>query len=274
MPRTRELKPAFFQDEDLATLGRDHRLLFSALWTLADREGRLEDRPQFIKIHFCPYDADVTAAVVSGLIDGLVGIGVLLRYQVDGKGYLLVKNFKKHQHIHPKEAPSLFPEPDTFPSPVRELPGITGNVRSCPVIQPLPSLPSLPSESSLPSRGGPPARDPGTTEHAPPQPSEPIRPRDAHTLQHCLGVAVRREQPQAGLWAPGRFAAKDAQQFLAAIEDIEPALPELERKIALFAKDPDMQPWTVAKFVDRYNSIGLPKLEFGRAAKAQRGGIY
>lgn len=45
-------------------------------------------------------------------------------------------------------------------------------------------------------------------------------------------------------------------------------MTELERKIAIFAKDPDMQPWTMAKFVDKYNSLGLPKLEFGRAPKS------
>jgi hypothetical protein len=45
-------------------------------------------------------------------------------------------------------------------------------------------------------------------------------------------------------------------------------LPDLERRIELFAKDPDMQPWTVKKFCEKYNGIGLPKLEFGRAPKA------
>jgi hypothetical protein len=94
-----------------------------------------------------------------------------------------------------------------------------------------------------------------------------VRPRDPQSLLNCLGVAVRREQPQVGLWAPARFDYRDSQKFLASIDDVEAALPEIERKIELFAKDPDMQPWTMAKFVDKYNAIGLPKLEFGRAPK-------
>lgn len=98
--------------------------------------------------------------------------------------------------------------------------------------------------------------------------SEPVRPRDPHSLECCLGVAVRREQPQLGYWLPGRFSYNDAQQMLAQLGDIEAALPVIERKIELFAKDPDMQPWTMAKFVDKFNAIGLPKLEFGRAPKA------
>lgn len=94
-----------------------------------------------------------------------------------------------------------------------------------------------------------------------------VRPRDPQKLLNCLGVAVRREQPQVGLYAPARFDYRDAQKFLANLGDVEAALPDVERKIELFAKDPDMQPWTIAKFVDKYNSIGLPKLEFGRAPK-------
>ena len=82
-----------------------------------------------------------------------------------------------------------------------------------------------------------------------------------------MRVAIQREQPQVGHWIPGRFSYKDAQKLLDDLGDIEKALPELERKIDLFAKDMDMQPWTMAKFVDRYNAIGLPKLEYGRAPK-------
>ena len=43
--RTRLLKPGFFMNEELARLPVRARLLFAGLWCLADREGRLEDRP-------------------------------------------------------------------------------------------------------------------------------------------------------------------------------------------------------------------------------------
>lgn len=100
------------------------------------------------------------------------------------------------------------------------------------------------------------------------KPREKIRPRTADTLEHCLRVAVEKAQPQNGRWLPGRFAAKDADECIRKLGDIEAALPELERKIELFAQDPDMQPWTVAKFADKYNAIGLTKLEYGRVPKA------
>lgn len=96
-----------------------------------------------------------------------------------------------------------------------------------------------------------------------------IRPRTPHDLEHCLRVAIHREQPQAGMWVPGRFSSRDADKLLSDLGDVEKALPEIERKIDLFAKDPDMQPWTMAKFVDKFNAIGLAKLEFGRAPKQE-----
>ena len=99
-------------------------------------------------------------------------------------------------------------------------------------------------------------------------PPRKIRPSTAHNLEHCMRVAIEREQPQAGFWIPGRFSTSDADKMIRDLGDIEAALPVIERKIDLFAKDPSMQPWTMAKFVDKWNEIGLAKLEYGQAPKA------
>jgi hypothetical protein len=96
-----------------------------------------------------------------------------------------------------------------------------------------------------------------------------IRPDCACNLETCLRVAIQREQPQVGMWIPGRFSYKDADKLFGDLGDVPKALPEIERKIELFAKDPSMQPWTVAKFVDKFNEIGLRKLEFGRAPQPE-----
>ena len=55
MARTRNIKPGFFRNEDLAELGAYAMLLYAGLWTIADREGRLEDRPKRIKVDVLPY---------------------------------------------------------------------------------------------------------------------------------------------------------------------------------------------------------------------------
>ena len=46
MARSRNIKPSFFMNEDIIELPYEARLLFIGLWTLADREGRLENRPK------------------------------------------------------------------------------------------------------------------------------------------------------------------------------------------------------------------------------------
>ncbi|MEI6309491.1 MAG: hypothetical protein WCP58_07610, partial [bacterium] len=54
--RARNLKPGFFKNEYLGKLDPLVRLLFAGLWCLADRKGRLEDRPGKIKIEALPCD--------------------------------------------------------------------------------------------------------------------------------------------------------------------------------------------------------------------------
>jgi hypothetical protein len=96
----------------------------------------------------------------------------------------------------------------------------------------------------------------------------PLRPRTASDLITCLRAAVERAQPQNGFWNPGgRFASDDARGFLEAFTDVEAALPEIESRIEVFAKDPAMAPWTVKKFADKYNDLGP-----GREPRAEKGG--
>src|SRR5690606_16035158 len=103
--RARNLKPGFFQNEQLAELPIPARLLFAGLWCMADREGRLEDRPRRIKMQIFPADA----IDVEPLLAGLVSQGLLIRYQVDGRAYMWIPSFLKHQRPHHKEAASCIP---------------------------------------------------------------------------------------------------------------------------------------------------------------------
>ena len=85
------------------------RLLFIGLWTIADREGKLEDRPKRIKIEILPWDkCDVNA-----LLQELHGQGLIMRYEVNGDKYILIPNFIKHQNPHQKEVSRGLPDPYT-----------------------------------------------------------------------------------------------------------------------------------------------------------------
>lgn len=108
MPRARNIKPGFFESEDPARVGFPQRLLWIALWTLADRSGRLERRPVMFKKYAFGYDS-VTLADVEGWIGDLIEAKLLLPYSVEGRDYLEVSNFSKHQHPHPKEPISTIP---------------------------------------------------------------------------------------------------------------------------------------------------------------------
>lgn len=111
MPRTRNIKPTFFRNEDLAECSVEARLLYIGLWTLADCCGRLEDRPRRIKMDLFPADA----LEVKPLLDELEGKGFIRRYEVDGRKLLWVPKFVANQCISWKEAKrgsDLPPHPD------------------------------------------------------------------------------------------------------------------------------------------------------------------
>lgn len=106
MARARNIKPGFFRNADLVELPFEARLLFIGLWTIADRAGRLEDRPKQIKMELFPadsFDCDM-------MLNELQRIGMVDRYEHDGKKYLQVVNFCKHQNPHKDEKASTIPD--------------------------------------------------------------------------------------------------------------------------------------------------------------------
>lgn len=107
MARARNIKPGFFRDAALVELPIEARLLFPGLWTLADRAGRLEDKPKQIKMEIYPADS----FDVDDLLRQLSDAGLIVRYEVDGKLFIQVKNFEKHQNPHRDEKPSTIPAP-------------------------------------------------------------------------------------------------------------------------------------------------------------------
>lgn len=94
-------------NDDLAKIDPLGRILFSGLWTIADREGRLEDKPEKIKACILPYDKCDVNKLLKSLADG----EFIIRYQVNGKGYIAISNWKKHQNPHIKEPASEIPAP-------------------------------------------------------------------------------------------------------------------------------------------------------------------
>lgn len=105
MARSRNIKPGFFSNEDLADLDFAARLLFIGMWTEADREGRLEDRPKRLKMALFPADN----VDIDGMLEALELKGFIRRYEASGVKAIQVVNWSKHQNPHVKEAASTIP---------------------------------------------------------------------------------------------------------------------------------------------------------------------
>lgn len=105
--RIRTIKPEFWKHDGIAELEYATRLLFIALWCIADRRGRMEDRPRRIKAECFPYDElDVDA-----MLSELHAAGFIDRYEAEGLKIIEVRSFEKHQRLTGKEAEteSIYP---------------------------------------------------------------------------------------------------------------------------------------------------------------------
>ena len=107
MARARNIKPAIMDNEDLSDFSPMTRLLFVYLWMLADREGRLEDRPKRIGARAFPYDR---SADVDAMLGELASGGFIKRYEADGIKVIQINSFLKHQTPHGTEKDSVLPD--------------------------------------------------------------------------------------------------------------------------------------------------------------------
>ena len=103
--RARILRPGFFYSEQLLSCTPAARLLFPGLWCLADREGRLEDRPAQIKLLVFPNDR----FKVNSLLEELTSAELIIRYEADSKRCIWIPKFVENQNPHPHEAASVLP---------------------------------------------------------------------------------------------------------------------------------------------------------------------
>lgn len=120
MARSRNIKPGLFKNEDLAECSIWARYLFPGLWCIADRAGRLEDRPKRIKGELLAFDS----VDVEPLLAELAAHGFIARYEVEGLRIIQILAFGKHQNPHFREQPSeLAPMPGwKEPEPITEKP--------------------------------------------------------------------------------------------------------------------------------------------------------
>lgn len=111
MARARNIKPGTFKNELLGSMEPLAVLLFISLWTLADREGRIEDRPLRIKAETFPYRENID---INSYLTLLERYGFIERYEAKGIKVIRVVKFLDHQNPHGTEKDSELPDKDGF----------------------------------------------------------------------------------------------------------------------------------------------------------------
>lgn len=106
MSRIRSVHPGFFRDENLVPCSPFARLLYIGLGIEADDKGIFEWKPVQLKMTIFPADSVDVAA----LLAELVAAGNVRRFEVGGKAFGAIRNFRKYQR--PKTPNSIHPMPD------------------------------------------------------------------------------------------------------------------------------------------------------------------
>lgn len=110
MARIRYLKPEFWEDREIAKLSFEERLCFQGLWNFADKEGRLRDDPEWLKIKIFPYDeVDVEGFLNRLTLNKKTGKPFIQRYEIDGQRFIQILEWEKHQKPHITEQVSTIP---------------------------------------------------------------------------------------------------------------------------------------------------------------------
>jgi uncharacterized phage protein (TIGR02220 family) len=138
--RTRTINREFWISNNVAVHSYFERLLFIALWGLADRAGLVLNRADRIKAEAFALDMLTSVQDVERGVEALQRAGLIqILEAVDGNVMtcIYIPNFLKYQDIHPHEMKSKL-----------ECNYISGHVSECPSQTPKPSHPSQPSRTS------------------------------------------------------------------------------------------------------------------------------
>jgi len=113
MPKYRKLYTKSTESFDIADMPDWFtRYMWVTLMLILDRDGKGVDNIGWIKGKLFPImQEDISDEMVTAAMDCFERIGLIVRYQVDGRPYFMQVNFKKLQGSTEKEAESQYPFP-------------------------------------------------------------------------------------------------------------------------------------------------------------------
>jgi len=110
MARNRMIKPEFHEDEKMATISRDARLAYIAMWNFSDDYGAIKGNPSLLKSKIFPYDDDIDSEKFLSWLNELSSLGRIIPYSANNEEYFYLPFFLIHQKIN-RPSKTRNPEP-------------------------------------------------------------------------------------------------------------------------------------------------------------------
>jgi len=105
MARIRSVLPGLFTDESFVALSDAAQILYIGLWTESDDQGIFEWKPVTIRMRLRP----AKDGSVEPLLSELEDLNCIRKFEVDGRQYGAVRNFRRFQK--PKSPNAIHPCP-------------------------------------------------------------------------------------------------------------------------------------------------------------------
>ena len=100
MPRNRMIKTEFWDDEKLATISRDARLTYIALWNFSDDYGVVKGHHFWLKNNIYPYDESLKLETFTKWLLELESLKRIISFSTNGEIYYYIPTFLDHQTIN------------------------------------------------------------------------------------------------------------------------------------------------------------------------------
>jgi len=117
---SRLLKEGICDSAKIDALSAEEEVFFYRLLVVADDFGRMDARPAILRARCFPLKETLSASKVESWLKSLNSVGLLARYEVDGKPFLQIGNWDQRQRSSSKYPP---PNDEDAPSVVGQLAG-------------------------------------------------------------------------------------------------------------------------------------------------------
>lgn len=111
MARNRMIKPDFWDDEKLAKISRDARLVYIAMWNFSDDFGVCKGHPAWLMTRIFPYDVELTPVEFESWLKELAEFDRIKPFCKNKELFFYLPKFLSHQKINRPSSVSRNPEP-------------------------------------------------------------------------------------------------------------------------------------------------------------------